>query len=93
MVINLQNESAKENAKQILAEFGTTVWRSQQSIKSPPKLTVVGLRSDFNPEEFRNAISKKNEELKKMLEKNESFIHVLSCWDFKNNSGLLLARN
>ena len=92
MVINLPSESAKEKAEQNLSGVFDESVEIATIHKIPPKLTVVGLPSDFNPDEFRNAIIEKDEELKKKLEKNESFIEVLRCWDIKNDSGTVISK-
>ena len=54
--------------------------------KIPPKLTIVGLPASFDQATFVNDIGEKDDILKEMLN-NENSLEIISCSDFKNETG------
>ena len=84
MIINLPNETSFSKASENLKHVLDAKIEVSQMKKLAPKLTFVGLPKDIKPDELKNKLCEKDELLKDVLEKGDSF-EIIGSWDIKDN--------
>ena len=91
MIINLPNETAKEKAQKNPSNACDENFEIATVKKLQPKLTVVGLPSNFDASSFKEVLSSKDEILKRKLE-NDNSVEILGCWEMKNENGVVVSK-
>ena len=91
LMLNLPNASSRDLAADKLKSVFTEDVEFDDLRRIPPKLTIVGLPSTFDPENLTKELCEKDENLKNMIENGED-IQLLHNWDMKNSEGVITSK-